>query len=56
MLKSRPSHSHDSPLLILPVFGAPAMADNGQLVCVMAGSKSAVDKYKPYTKGVMGRA
>ncbi|KAF2124914.1 hypothetical protein P153DRAFT_325134 [Dothidotthia symphoricarpi CBS 119687] len=39
-----------------PVFGAPPMADNGQLVCVMAGSKSAVDKYKPYTKGVMGRA
>jgi 3-hydroxyisobutyrate dehydrogenase-like beta-hydroxyacid dehydrogenase len=40
----------------MPVFGAPAMADNGQLVCVIAGKASAVEKVKPYTKGVMGRA
>jgi 3-hydroxyisobutyrate dehydrogenase-like beta-hydroxyacid dehydrogenase len=40
----------------MPVFGAPAMADNGQLVCVIAGNKAAVEKVKPYTKGVMGRA
>jgi 3-hydroxyisobutyrate dehydrogenase-like beta-hydroxyacid dehydrogenase len=40
----------------MPVFGAPAMADNGQLVCVMAGRASAVEQVKPYTKGVMGRA
>ena len=39
-----------------PVFGAPAMADNGQLVCVLAGPKNAVEKVKPYTKGVIGRA
>ncbi|TVY83769.1 putative oxidoreductase [Lachnellula suecica] len=39
-----------------PVFGAPAMADNGQLVCVIAGPKASVDRVKPYTKGVMGRA
>ena len=39
-----------------PVFGAPAMADAGQLVCVLAGPKEAVEKVKPYTKGVMGRA
>jgi len=39
-----------------PVFGAPAMADNGQLVCVLAGPASAVDKVKPYTTGVMARA
>jgi len=31
------------------------MADNGQLVCVIAGQKSACEKVKPYTKGVMGR-
>jgi 3-hydroxyisobutyrate dehydrogenase-like beta-hydroxyacid dehydrogenase len=31
-------------------------ADNGQLVCVLAGPKEAVEKVKPYTKGVMGRA
>ena len=39
-----------------PVFGAPAMADAGQLVCVLAGPKELVEKVKPYTKGVMGRA
>jgi len=39
-----------------PVFGAPAMADNGQLVCVLAGPKVATEKVVPYTKGVMGRA
>ena len=39
-----------------PVFGAPAMADNGQLICVLAGPKEAVEKVKPYMKGVMGRA
>lgn len=32
------------------------MADNGQLVCVLAGPRSAVSKVKPYCKGVMGRA
>ncbi|KAF2091924.1 hypothetical protein K490DRAFT_70644 [Saccharata proteae CBS 121410] len=39
-----------------PVFGAPAMADNGQLVCVLAGPADLVEKVKPYTTGVMGRA
>jgi 3-hydroxyisobutyrate dehydrogenase-like beta-hydroxyacid dehydrogenase len=32
------------------------MADNGQLICVLAGPASSVDKVKPYTTGVMGRA
>jgi 3-hydroxyisobutyrate dehydrogenase-like beta-hydroxyacid dehydrogenase len=32
------------------------MADAGSLVCVLAGQKAAIDKVKPYTKGVMGRA
>ncbi|CAG8958809.1 hypothetical protein HYFRA_00011760 [Hymenoscyphus fraxineus] len=39
-----------------PVFGAPAAADAGQLICVLAGPKESVLKVKPYTKGVMGRA
>ncbi|KAH6673695.1 NAD binding domain of 6-phosphogluconate dehydrogenase-domain-containing protein [Halenospora varia] len=39
-----------------PVFGAPAAADAGQLICVLAGPKECVEKVKPYTKGVMGRA
>jgi 3-hydroxyisobutyrate dehydrogenase-like beta-hydroxyacid dehydrogenase len=39
-----------------PVFGAPAMADNGQLVCVLAGPAAQVSKAKPFCKGVMGRA
>jgi 3-hydroxyisobutyrate dehydrogenase-like beta-hydroxyacid dehydrogenase len=38
------------------VFGAPAMADNGQLICVLAGPASSIEKVKPYTTGVMGRA
>lgn len=32
------------------------MAESGQLVCVLAGPASAVEKVKPYTTGVMGRA
>jgi len=39
-----------------PVFGAPAMADSGQLICVLAGAAASVTKVKPYTTGVMGRA
>lgn len=39
-----------------PVFGAPAMADAGQLICVLAGPASEVEKVKPYCTGVMGRA
>ncbi|KAK2867896.1 hypothetical protein FQN49_003369 [Arthroderma sp. PD_2] len=39
-----------------PVFGAPAAADAGQLVCVLAGRKECVDRVKPYCTGVMGRA
>ena len=43
-------------LVACPVFGAPAMADSGQLVCVLAGPTSAVKQVIPYCKGVMGRA
>lgn len=39
-----------------PVFGAPAMADAGKLICILAGPKESVEKVKPFTKGVMGRA
>ncbi|KAM0718521.1 hypothetical protein Q7P37_005591 [Cladosporium fusiforme] len=39
-----------------PVFGAPAMADNGQLVCVLAGPETETARVKPFCKGVMGRA
>jgi 3-hydroxyisobutyrate dehydrogenase-like beta-hydroxyacid dehydrogenase len=39
-----------------PVFGAPAMADAGQLIFVPAGPKASIDKLRPYTTGVMGRA
>ncbi|KAK5129414.1 hypothetical protein LTR08_003270 [Meristemomyces frigidus] len=39
-----------------PVFGAPAMADAGSLVCVLAGPSAQVDRVKPYCTGVMGRA
>ncbi|PQE15469.1 hypothetical protein CJF31_00009008 [Rutstroemia sp. NJR-2017a BVV2] len=45
-----------SEFVACPVFGAPAMADSGMLVCVLAGPKESVEKVKPYTKGVIGRA
>lgn len=32
------------------------MADAGHLVCVLAGPSAAIQKVKPYCKGVMGRA
>ncbi|KAL2023029.1 hypothetical protein VTK56DRAFT_3939 [Thermocarpiscus australiensis] len=39
-----------------PVFGAPAMAEAGQLVAVPAGARASVDRARPYLKGVMARA
>ncbi|KAH8879680.1 hypothetical protein GQ53DRAFT_26268 [Thozetella sp. PMI_491] len=39
-----------------PVFGAPAMADMGQLVGVLAGPAASVARAKPYFKGVTSRA
>jgi 3-hydroxyisobutyrate dehydrogenase-like beta-hydroxyacid dehydrogenase len=39
-----------------PVFGAPAMADSGQLIGVLAGPKASVERAKPYFKGVTARA
>lgn len=40
----------------MPVFGAPAMAEAGSLICVLAGPGSSINKVKPYTTGVIGRA
>jgi 3-hydroxyisobutyrate dehydrogenase-like beta-hydroxyacid dehydrogenase len=39
-----------------PVFGAPAMADAGQLVGVLAGPREAIERARPYFKGVTSRA
>ncbi|KAL8744329.1 MAG: hypothetical protein Q9190_003421 [Brigantiaea leucoxantha] len=39
-----------------PVFGAPAMAATGQLICVAAGRAASVKRILPYTTGVIGRA
>lgn len=36
--------------------GAPAVADAGQLLFVLAGAQKDVDKAVPFTKGVMGKA
>ena len=38
-----------------PVFGAPAMADIGKLICVLAGPEANCEKVKPFCTGVMGR-
>jgi len=39
-----------------PVFGAPAMADAGQLICVLSGPRKEIEKVLPYTIGVIARA
>lgn len=39
-----------------PVFGAPAMADAGQLVGVLAGPRASVARAKPWFTGVTSRA
>jgi 3-hydroxyisobutyrate dehydrogenase-like beta-hydroxyacid dehydrogenase len=39
-----------------PIFGVPAMADAGLLICVPSGHKRDVSKILPYTVGVMARA
>ncbi len=38
-----------------PLLGVPAMADAGQLVFVLAGTASSLERVKPYTMGVMSR-
>ncbi|KAI4287108.1 MAG: hypothetical protein L6R35_003635 [Caloplaca aegaea] len=48
--------SHGAEFVGCPVFGAPAMADAGQLVCVLVGARPSVKKVLPFCKGVMGRA
>lgn len=39
-----------------PVFGAPAMAEAGQVICVLAGPKDAVEEVIPYTTGVIAKS
>jgi len=47
--------SHGAEFVAMPVFGAPAVADAGLLVCVPAGPSKSVDKVLPYCNGVLGR-
>ena len=47
--------AHGGKFVACPVFGTPAMAESGQLICVLAGPKGEVEKVIPYCKGVMGR-
>lgn len=39
-----------------PVFGAAAMADAGQLICVLAGKMADVDEVKPFCTGVIAKS
>jgi 3-hydroxyisobutyrate dehydrogenase-like beta-hydroxyacid dehydrogenase len=39
-----------------PVFGASPVAEEGQLLFVVAGPSRAVDAINPFLNGVMGRA
>lgn len=40
----------------VPIFGAPAAADAGQLIAVMAGPKESVERARPWFKGVTSKA
>ena len=42
-------------LLVGPVFGAPAAAIAAQLIFVLTGQPSAVEKIRPYTSGVLAK-
>ena len=42
--------------IAMPVFGAPAMADSGQLIAIPAGPSASWDAIAPYTKDVIARA
>jgi 3-hydroxyisobutyrate dehydrogenase-like beta-hydroxyacid dehydrogenase len=42
--------------LAMPVFGAPAMADAGQLIAVLSGPSACIDAALPYTTNVTSRA
>lgn len=48
--------AHGAHFVASPVFGAPAMAQAGQLVFLLAGAKGDIERVKPFTKGVMGKA
>ncbi|KAF7587033.1 hypothetical protein BBP40_007829 [Aspergillus hancockii] len=39
-----------------PVFGAPAMAEAGQVICVLDDPQGAVERVKPYTTGVIAKS
>ncbi|KAL8988174.1 MAG: hypothetical protein Q9177_002710 [Variospora cf. flavescens] len=45
---------HGGEFVACHVFGAPAMADAGQFVCVLVGARPSVKKVLPFCKGVMG--
>ena len=49
-------HEAGGHFVAAPVMGAPAVAEAGQLVFLLAGTAEAIDRVKPHTTGVMGRA
>lgn len=48
--------AHGAEFIAAPVFGAPAMAEAGQLVAALAGPPTSIAKARPWFKGVMARA
>ena len=43
-------------LVACPLLGVPSMAASGQLVCLLAGPLSALERVKPYLDGVISRS
>ncbi|KAH8692359.1 6-phosphogluconate dehydrogenase [Talaromyces proteolyticus] len=54
--ESKMVDQHGGHFVACPVFGAAAMADAGQLICILAGNAEDTAKVKPFTTGVMGKA
>lgn len=49
-------HRAGAAFVACPVFGAPPMAQSGNLVIVLAGDSSALQVVRPFCKSVMGKA
>jgi 3-hydroxyisobutyrate dehydrogenase-like beta-hydroxyacid dehydrogenase len=48
--------AHGGKFVACPVFGAPAMTEIGQLICVLAGPKGEVEKSDPILQRCDGKS
>ena len=55
MQEANAVHANGGSFVACPVFGSATMAEAGQLISVLAGEGTAVEKVKPFCKGVISR-